>query len=173
MVKKTTSKKLKDDLKNSFPNGVTRLQSMYNHMVGRASLFLSPLFIYTPWFTLDPCLLNLLLPTNMDDLIRYFTSLNLPEAYWTVYFQVKLTYFDLYGRGEIIRLLLKHAGIEFEVKQVLKKNFWIFWFDQVLAIMSKVFTGLSKKIFFWFLIRFFFSLAFSTACWILFFTLSI
>ena len=97
MVKKTTSKKLKDDLKNSFPNGVTRLQSMYNDMVGRASLFLSPLFIHTPWVTLDPCLLNLLLPTNMDDLtdkiftnsrairnlfifvlIRYFTSLNLP-----------------------------------------------------------------------------------------------
>ena len=32
------------------------------------------------------------------------------------FFQIKLLYFDLYGRGEIIRLILNYAGVEFTVK---------------------------------------------------------
>jgi len=32
--------------------------------------------------------------------------------------EVKVVYFDLYGRGETIRLILKHAGIQFEDNRI-------------------------------------------------------
>ena len=44
-----------------------------------------------------------------------YSSLNCYSLESTVFVQIKLLYFDLYGRGEIIRLILKYAGVDFKV----------------------------------------------------------
>ena len=44
-----------------------------------------------------------------------YSSLNCYSLESTAFVQIKLLYFDLYGRGEIIRLILKYAGVDFKV----------------------------------------------------------